>query len=239
LALAGFYLGAAFLCRQMSIFLLPFLFALSLKPGEPLISFSAEHWRRALKLGLPVAAAIVIYMIYNEVRFGAPLETGYAYIKVANLDHWTLINHRLNNVGLFSTAYVLFNASYLFVQGFHLDWGGPDMLTPLGLDPMGTSLLAASPFVLLAVFAPLRRPVVIGALCAAAIISVTLLYHGNGFSQYNVQRFVLDWMPALFYALALSIGPALRPALAVLVTYAIGLNAVAMMLLAVLPGANS
>ena len=232
LVLAGVFLGAAFLCRQMSLLLLPFLFVLALRPGEPLISFRAEHIKRALKLGLPVAAAVVAYMTYNEVRFGAPMETGYAYIKVANLDHWTLINHRLNTIGLFSKDYVLFNAFYLFVQGFHLDWGGPDMLTPLKLDPMGTSLLAASPFVLLAIFTPLSRTVVIGGLCAGLILVVTLFYHGNGFSQYNAQRFVLDWMPVLFYMLALAIDNGLRPAFAVLTVYAIGLNVVTMAVLA-------
>jgi hypothetical protein len=238
LVLAGIFLGAAFLCRQMSLLLLPFLFVLALRTDEPLISFRAEHVKRALKLGLPVAAAVAVYMIYNEVRFGAPMETGYAYIKVANPDHWTLINHRLNNIGLFSKDYVLFNAFYLFVQGFHLEWGGPDMLTPQHLDPMGTSLLAASPFVLLAFFTPLRRTVAIGGLCAGAILVVTLFYHGNGFSQYNTQRFVLDWMPVLFYALALAIHNGLRPAFAVLTVYALALNAVAMGLLAILPPVN-
>lgn len=237
LILAGALLGAAFLCRQMSVLLLPFLFVLALKPEEKLISLSAAHIKRALKLGLPVAAAVVIYMIYNQVRFGTPMETGYSYIKVANPEHWTLINHRLNNIGLFSKDYVLFNAFYLFIQGFHLDWGGPDMLTPLRLDPMGTSLLAASPFVLLAVFMPLRRTIVIGGLCAATILGVTLFYHGNGFSQYNTQRFVLDWMPVLFYVLALTVDARLRPAFAVLAAYALGLNVVAMVALALMPAA--
>lgn len=237
LILAGALLGAAFLCRQMSILLLPFLLVLALKPEERLISFSADHIKRAVKLCLPVAAAVGVYMIYNEVRFGTPTETGYVYIKVANPDQWGLINHRLNNIGLFSKDYVLFNAFYLFIQGFHLDWGGPDMLTPLRLDPMGTSLLAASPFVLLTVFAPLRRTVVIGGLCAGAVLGVTLFYHGNGFSQYNTQRFVLDWMPVLFYALALTVSAQLRPAFAVLTTYALGLNVVAMTVLALIPAA--
>ncbi|HEY4343596.1 MAG TPA: hypothetical protein VGN05_04570, partial [Parvibaculum sp.] len=53
---AGIFLGAAFLCRQMSLFLLPFLFVLALKSDEPLISFRPAHIKRALKLGLPVAA---------------------------------------------------------------------------------------------------------------------------------------------------------------------------------------
>jgi len=232
---AGIFIGAAFLCRQMSLFLVPFLFVLALRPEERLISFGREHIVRALKLGLPVAVAVGIYMFYNWARFGHVMETGYVHIMVPDLDHWTLINHRLTTIGLFSKDYVLFNAFYLLVQGFHVQWGGPDMLNMISFDPMGTSLLAASPFVLLAFFTPLTRPVVIGGLCALAIIGVTLFYHGNGFSQYNAQRFVLDWMPVLIFALAYAVRENLRPAFAVLATYGIALNVVTVAVLALLP----
>jgi hypothetical protein len=136
--------------------------------------------------------------------------------------------------GLFGAEYWLSNAFYLFIQGFHVEWGGAELLTPVKLDPMGTSLLAASPFVLLAVFTPMRRDVVIGGLCAALIMGITLFYHGNGFSQYNAQRFVLDWAVVLFFALALAVREGMRPAFAVLTVYGIGLNVVAMALLALL-----
>lgn len=234
LALAGLYLALAFLCRQMTILLAPFFFALALKGDEPLISFRMDYIKRALKFGLPLLAGVAVYMIYNYLRFGAPMETGYSYIANPNLDEPSLINDRLVNYGLFAKEYFLSNAFYLFIQGFHVEWGGAELLTPLKLDPMGTSLLAASPFVLLAIFAPLRRDVVVGVLCAAVITGITLFYHGNGFSQYNAQRFVLDWAPVLFYALALAVHQGLKPALAVLTLYGIGLNVVAMALLALL-----
>ena len=232
---AGLCIGAAFLCRQMSLFLVPFLFALSLAPEERLISFGKAHVVRALKLGLPVAAAIAVYMAYNWMRFGNVLETGYLYIRVPGLDHWTLINHRLLTVGLFSKDYALFNAFYLFVQGFHVEWGGPNLLDLKSLDPMGTSLLAASPFVLLAFFTPLNRPMLVGAFCAAVILGITLCYHGNGFSQYNTQRFVLDWFPVMIFALAFAVKENLRPAFGVLATYGIALNVVTVAVLALLP----
>ncbi len=234
LALAGLYLGLAFLCRQMTILLAPFLFVLALRADEKFFSFSKDNIRRAFLFGLPLLVAVVVYLIYNFVRFDAPMETGYIYIAKPDLGHASLINDRLLAHGLFSKDYVLFNFFHLFIQGFHLEWGGRELLTPLGLDPMGTSLLAASPFVMLAVFAPLRRDVVIGGFCAAVIIGITLLYHGNGFSQYNAQRFVLDWAPVLFYVLALALTKTMRPALAVLTTYGIGLNVVAMAVLALL-----
>tara|TARA_R110000824_G_scaffold155226_2_gene327598 strand:- start:16122 stop:17363 length:1242 start_codon:yes stop_codon:yes gene_type:complete len=236
LVVAGICLGLAFLCRQMTILLVPFYFVLALKAEEKLISFRWPHISRALKIGLPVAVAVGIYMAFNYARFAAPMETGYAYIAKPHLEQWSLINNRLLDHGLFSSAYFLFNAFHLFVQGFHVEWGGPNLLMPTKLDPMGTSLLAASPFVLLLYFVPIRRPVVIGGLCALLILGITLFYHGNGFSQYNTQRFVLDWAPVLFYALAATMAAqkALRPALGILVFYGVGLNLVMLGLLAVL-----
>jgi hypothetical protein len=224
--LAGVFVGFSLLCRQMTVLVLPFLFALSLRPDEPQISFRRSHLLAALKLGLPVAVALLIYFAFNYARFGDPLDTGYGHIGVVPNPE-TFLTDRMNEIGLFSRDYVAFNLFHLLFQGFHVDFVGPNLTEVGELDVLGTSLLAASPFVLLIVFAPLRRPVVIGALCALAMIVPMLFYHSNGFTQYNAQRYVLDWLPMLVYALALAVGPSLRPALAVLVTYAVGLNTVA------------
>lgn len=230
---AGLALGLAFLSRQMLLLYVPFLFALSLKADEPLISFRKDHIKRALELGLPILAAIVVYLVYNQARFGNPLDTGYAYIRPpASQAVGGFISHRLQEIGLFSPKYVLYNALYLFVQGFHIDFVGT-YLTSLGkIDNSGTSLLAASPFVLLAFFAPMRRHLVVGLLVAAAIAGISLFYHGNGYSQYNVQRYTLDWLPVIFLALALGPVRDHAGAFRLLVVYALGLNTVAMILLA-------
>lgn len=232
LVLAGACIGLAFLCRQMSLFYLPFLFALTLAPSEPLISFSRKHIVRVLKLGLPVAVAVLVYMAYNYARFGAPLETGYQYMMAP--EEWSIINYRIDEFGLFSSAYLFFNTVYMFLQGFHLDFGGDAMLTPMGLDPAGASLLAASPFVLMAFFTPLKRPVLIGIACAIVIAAPTFFYHSNGFSQYNVQRYVLDWLPILFYMLALTVTRREAPIFGLLVVYGMGLNLATMAVLAML-----
>ena len=199
LILAGACIGAAFLCRQMAVFYLPFLFALSLDRFEPLISFSRGHIVRVLKLGLPAGVAVLIYLAYNY---------------------------------LWSSAYVMFNTLYLFVQGFHMDFGGNAMVEPVGLDPSGTALLAASPFVLFAFFAPMRRPVLIGIATILVIAVPTLFYHSNGYSQFNVQRYALDWLPIVFYMLALAVSDRDMRGLALLVTFGIGLNLITMAFLA-------
>lgn len=233
LVLAGCLMGLSFLSRQMTIFLMPFLFALALGRGEPLVSLSREHFSRLFKLGLPVAAAIGIYFAYNYARFGSPLDTGYLYIyqSVPEAER-NFLNLRATELGVFSPEFLLSNVMHLFVQGFHADFGGRYLTEIGGLDPLGTSLLAASPFVLLAVFTPMSRTVLVGLACIAAMVMPMLFYHSNGFTQYNAQRYVVDWLPILAYLLALAVRPALRPALAVLVVYGIGLNVVAAMVLA-------
>ena len=225
LFLIGSFLAFAFLCRQLTILIAPFVFALYLRDDERLFTFRPQRLFDIAKLLLPIAVAIGAYMIYNYVRFGAPLDTGYAYIGLDSPER-TFIFQRAQEIGLFSPDYFLFNLFYLFFPGFHVEFAAPLMVDISGMDRMGTSILAASPFVLMAVFVKWRRPMVVGALTAAAMIGVMLLYHSNGFSQYNVQRYVLDWLPIVIYALALTIRGGLRPAFAVLVTYAVGLNLV-------------
>ncbi|WMT87627.1 hypothetical protein NO932_03190 [Pelagibacterium sp. 26DY04] len=233
LVLAGACIGAAFLCRQMAVFYLPFLFALALDRYEPLISFRREHIIRALKLGLPVAVAVLVYLAYNYFRFGDPMQTGYPYMMGADISEGgSMINYRLAEHGLWSTAYLLFNTVYMFLQGFHLEFGGNSMVDPVGLDAAGTAILAASPFVLFAFFAPMRRPVLIGIATILVIAVPTLFYHSNGYSQYNVQRYALDWLPIVFYLLALAVSEKDIRGLALLVTYGIGLNLATMTFLA-------
>lgn len=223
LVLAGALIGFAFLSRQMSIFLLPFVFALHLRQGEPLISFRRDYIVSALKIGLPVLVAVGIYLAYNYARFGDIGDTGYEYIWSSLADK-NYLYWRHTDIGLFSSDYVVTNLLYLFVQGFHVDLTGKYLTEFEGMDALGASLFAASPFVLMALFTPIRRPIVIGLICVAAMVVPMLFYHSNGFTQYNAQRYVLDWLPILAFALAFAITRANRPVFAVLVTYAIGLN---------------
>ena len=223
--LIGALVALAFLCRQLTILIVPFVYALRIDDNAPLISFRPERLAEIGKLLAPVIVVLGAYMAYNYARFGAPLDTGYGYI-ATELTERTFLYDRIQDYGLFSSEYFVFNVFHLLFQGFHADFVGP-YVTELGeMDRMGTSLLAASPFVLLAAFTKWRRPIVIGALCALAMILPMLIYHSNGFTQYNVQRYVLDWLPVVLIALAFTIRGGLRPAFAVLVTYAVGLTVV-------------
>lgn len=235
LVTAGIAIGLAFLCRQMAILVVPFLFVLALDKDEGLFSLGrASWWGKFIRLAVPVAAALIAYFIYNGIRFGNPLETGYSYIVP---DGHSYLGQRIAEA-LFSPRYVLFNLFYLFVQGFHVEFTGPLMTRLLAMDSNGTSLLAASPFVLFAFFLPWRREVVIAGLTALLIAGVTLFYHSNGYSQYNVQRYTLDWLPLLFLFLPLTLTAERLPVFRLLVSYALFLNVVTMGVLA-LTGGNA
>lgn len=223
--LIGVFLAFAFLSRQMTILIAPFIFAAYLREDERLFSLSYRRLAMLAKMASPILIALAAYMAYNYARFGAPLDTGYAYIGLDS-DRTDMIFQRVDQFGLFSPDYFLFNLFHLLFQGFHVDFVGATATEIGAMDIYGTSLLAASPFVVLAVFTKWNRTLIIGALCAAAMIAPMLLYHSNGLTQYNVQRYVLDWLPVVILALALTIRGGLRPAFAILVTYAVGLNVV-------------
>jgi len=232
LVLAGVMIGLAFLCRQFSVFYLPFLFMLTFSPESPTFRIDRQRIVDALKLGLPVLAAVMTYVAYNYFRFGAIGTTGYEHMM--NLNPESVIAQRMGGPGLFALDYWAFNLAYLFIQGFHIDFTGPTALTMEGLDAYGTSLLAASPFVLFALFAPNRRDVWMGVAMIVVMIVPMLFYHSNGYSQYNAQRYTLDWLPILFVILAMTLPRGRFETFPVFVLFGMGLNVVTLGLVALL-----
>lgn len=199
---AGFALAAALLCRQLSIFYAPILLMLALPPETRLLRVGRRHVGIVLKVGIPVAIGIAAYLAYNVWRFGNPLDTGYQDIAFPA----GLMRSRVEAHGIWSLAYLPFNLVYQLFQGFHATFAEPQRVALTGLDDAGTSVLAASPWLLYLVRAPLRREV-LG--CLALILgfsAVLLFYHSNGFLQYNVQRYALDWLPAALLVLAAALG---------------------------------
>ena len=233
--LAGALLGLAFLSRQMALLLAPFAFALSRPKDAKLIAFDRETITDALKIAAPILIAIAAYCLYNWLRFGAPLETGYKFIgDFPKPEDRNFITNRILDIGLFAKDYLVFNVAYMFLQGFHIEFGGPYMTEMLRMDGSGTSILAASPFVLYAFYARADAKLLIGLLVAGVICGVTLFYHSNGFSQQNVQRYALDWLPVIWLLLLAGaftgapekVAERLKP-FKLLTTYAIGLNVAA------------
>lgn len=228
LVTAGLALAAALLCRQLSIFYAPILLLLALPPETRLLRVGRSHLAIALKVGIPVAIGIAAYLAYNAWRFGNPLDTGYRDIAFPA----GLMRSRVEAHGIWSLAYLPFNLVYLLLQGFHATFAEPQRVLLTGLDDAGTGVLAASPWLLYLFRAPLRREV-LG--CLALILgfsAVLLFYHSNGFLQYNVQRYALDWFPAALLVLAAALGRSEGEMFRPLVLWGMALNLATVVVLA-------
>jgi hypothetical protein len=224
--LVGSLLAVAVLSRQMTLFAGIFLLAALWQ--QP--AWAERRWWKAMGFVLPLALAGIGYLLFNAVRFGDPLQTGYGFL---HLDGFLLA--RVWNFGLFSPAYLFTNAYRLFVQGFHLTFTDARLMSGLTLNPHGTSLLAASPFVLAAFFAPRSRLTGAAWIAIAGMIGVTLFYYNDGWVQHNAQRFTLDFWPLLLVVIALGLKEQARQGQVRLwqgfIIYAVSLNLFALLLI--------
>jgi hypothetical protein len=181
----------------MSVLWAPLLLLLSIPPSRLPRNLGWADLRAAVRLGVPILAGITLYLLYNVWRFGNPLDSGYASITFPQ----ALTGYRAAAHGLWSLAYVPFNAFYLFIQGFHANFAEPEQIKLIGIDLAGTSILAASPWLIFMFFTPLRRDLVACGILIAVMVGVMLFYHSNGFAQFNTQRYTLDWLPAAWLML--------------------------------------
>jgi hypothetical protein len=141
--------------------------------------------------GAPFA---IVYVGYNLLRWGMPLDEGYARLTQGDV----FFNH-----GLFSPIYLPRQLYAIFVQPPDLISGTPFFLRPRFI---GMSLLLTTP-AFLWIFVALRevrRDVVVAATAAAALLALLPdLFHGTvGFQQFGY-RFSIDAQPFLV-GLALS-----------------------------------
>ena len=192
-AWVGLFLGAAFLCRQLTILVLPFAWLLFLKPQESLLS---RRFLKFLLASVPfLTLALGTYLYYNWIRFGNPLENGYAYIPEIG---W--YQTRMEKWGVQNLIYIPSNFIRLFIQGFVIEFNDPDLMIP-EISHAGTSLTFASPFLFFAFQSqaykrPLLRLAAWGGigLCALAIL---MNKNAMGGWQINGVRYALDFLPAL------------------------------------------
>lgn len=194
--LIGLVAGAAFLTRAPLAFVVPF-YMLLLDPASrqtfsharDRLGQALERWpvRDWLSLGLGTVPAIAFFFWYNAVRFGDPLESGYA---LAALPEWLEARRQM---GLFSLAHVGWNIDLMVLKlpsrRAEFPWFQP--------DNVGNSVLFTSPTLFMAVLAPWRDRrswILLGA--AVAVLIPTLLYYGGGWVQYGY-RYFLDSVPFL------------------------------------------
>ena len=111
------------------------------------------------------------------------------------------------------------------LKGHNVIFSGSMNLQVTGMDQYGTSILAASPFVIFAYKAEQKTKFKIAFWSTILlIVSSILLYHNNGWMQVNTQRFMLDLFPALVVLIALSYAAIPKWLFKSFIIYAIALN---------------
>lgn len=216
-ALVGLLLGLAFLSRQLTVYaIIPFFY----------FSFYAKknNFFNAIKLFLPWGACLAFYLLWNYLRFGNPLDTGYSYIPGVGFGAL-----REAQYGGFSWRYVPVNFYYYFLQGFDIEFLSEDKLSNPLMKPFGTSLPAASPFLLL-LFWVRKGKYWPWLLATGLALFHQLFYVNNGAAQINTQRFSLDFLPLLvpvLVYLSKNISPKIWKSL---IFYSILLNVIALVL---------
>jgi hypothetical protein len=179
--LIGLVAGAAFLTRAPLAFAVPF-YALLLVEQT---GYRGGPWQHRLSLAGWFLPSVVVFLAYNQVRFGTPFESGYA---LATLPVFLELQREQ---GLFSLSHVATNLDYFLL---HLPSRIPEFpfLRP---DGLGLSVLITSPGLLFASRADWRDPRAWWLLGATVLVLIpTLLYYGGGWLQYGY-RYFLDSVP--------------------------------------------
>jgi hypothetical protein len=186
-AVLGSLLGLAFLARPTTV-----LAAIPVGLG---LAWSARNrLRRVLQLALPLAAAAAVYGVFNWVRFGSPLESGYG---ISLLTSPALEARRA--AGLFVLGQVPENLRLALLQGF----GWRPSFPYLTVNPSGLSMLLVSPALLASLWAGAREARARLLWAAAILVAVPIfLYYGGGYEQYGF-RYSLDFTPFLIALMAL------------------------------------
>lgn len=194
---AGLFVGLSFLTRQLTIFLA--IFVMMVLWQHPRSGTRSSRWVQLALFSTVIAICVAAYLGYNTLRFSDPLQTGYAFMPLSGF-----LKERFDHYGLFNLHYLPFNLYYLLLAGFELTFAPPAYLHPPGLNPFGTSITFASPFIFTAFMARGNRRLLLAAWISIALIfTPQLFYYNNGWMQYNAQRFTLDAWPALFVLIVL------------------------------------
>lgn len=221
--LTGLYLGMAFLSRYACIFAAIFLIAVLWE--NKFFTTRRSKLSNVLGFVISVGLCVCVFLILNWIRFGNVFETGYNYISYAGF-----LKERFNRFGSFHPAYVPFNFINMFLQGFHIVFSPPTYLRGFRMDPFGTSITFASPFVFIAFLAKWKKRLLWTAWISITIVLVhQLFFIGNGYTQVNTQRYTLDFLPILILLVALGTKRVKENLWKAAMLYSIILNVVALL----------
>jgi hypothetical protein len=172
--LAGFFVGAAFLCRPSTILAGAFpLVQLSdmwllTSPG-PLLR-KRLRLRPLVELAAGVAPLLFVGLLLNELRFGNPFESGYSY---SEQFHQASLAFRWP-YGIFSPAYIPDHIRIMFEQMPIFSTSGSFVWPSWN----GTAVWLISPALLLGLFVHLRHHVTLARIGAVALIGSAVVMLG-------------------------------------------------------------
>lgn len=191
----GAWLGLATMARPITVLAVIFFLMTELVSAVP----GRKKFWRALAMLVPLVIAVASIGGYNALRFGHPLEAGYAYQLI---DQNTVLARRL---GTFSLRHIPGNFYRALLAGpVPIFAAGSKILLQFPyftFDGNGTSALLTWPLLLMLFFVNTRAAEVRWSLLAAGAIAVALLLSfATGNHQYGY-RYGFDFIPFLLLAL--------------------------------------
>jgi hypothetical protein len=186
----GASMAFSFLARPTTLLAaIPFGIALLWRRRESLHEAAAA----AIGFALPVAVALVAYGWYDWVRFGSPLQAGYA---LTYLPQPGLAARRA--LGVFSLQQIPENLRLALLTPFQTIGKFPFVQA----DPYGLSMALVSPALFTAFWAGFRNRRGQLMWIAAGLVAIPVfLYYGGGYVQYGF-RYSLDFTPFLVVLVA-------------------------------------
>jgi hypothetical protein len=161
------------------------------------------------------AAGALIYAIYNYLRFGDPLQTGYGVLSMAVFNAETA-----SRWGFFHPRFIPEHLYTMLMRAPELI-DVPPFLKP---SPHGLSLLLTSPVIVRLLFpAQGTRAWGVWAALALSLLLPLLPYFSIGWVQYGY-RYSLDWWVYVMVLLALALGPRPRAVDHALLAAAVAMN---------------
>jgi len=188
----GLALACAMLTRNQLVFTGIFPLVYMVYQGKP------WNWLRVLRslelAALPLVTAGMLYLVYNQVRFGSPFDVGVAYHNMADF-----FRSDFQRYGYFNLHFVPINLYYQY------------LFYPLPIRPetsMGGSLFLLSPL-FFGAFAAFWKPSnkrYVWALLASILVTniPIILLMGTGWVQFG-PRYTLDFTVPLLLLTALGI----------------------------------
>lgn len=153
------------------------------------------NWRKlnltkALGYTVPIGVLGISLLLYNHLRFGSILETGYSLIPGVLDEPWY-------SKGIFDLSYipnslkVMFLSLPIFTNEFPFikpSWGG-------------LSILITTPAFIYVLFANIKKRENLITIISLLLIALVSLSHGGtGFTQFGY-RYAVDFYPLIFYVL--------------------------------------